>query len=162
MRQRLKDETLWLPERLLQLMLREAARRYPRETGGVWMGYRVEESRETVVTHVIGPGPDAWFGMDAFRPDAAYQHAEIDRVYQESGRKDTFLGDWHTHPRSTPYLSAKDRAAIREIATDPKSRQPNPIMAILAGGDPWRLVAWRYRKTGLFRLECAPMILRRW
>lgn len=143
-------------------MLQEANRRFPKETGGVWMGYRVAASRETVVTHWIGPGPHAVFGKDSFKPDSDYQHSEIDRIYQESDRRDEFLGDWHTHPRSTPFLSRKDRAAIREIATDPMSRQPNPIMAILAGGDPWRVIVWRYRKAGIFRAECVPMILRRW
>jgi integrative and conjugative element protein (TIGR02256 family) len=125
------------------------------------MGYRVAESRETVVTHLIGPGPRAIFKEDSFTPDVDFQQAEIDRLYQGSGRKDTFLGDWHTHPRSTPSLSLTDHAAIRAIAGDPLSRQPNPIMAILAGGDPWRLMAWRYNRMEHLSERCIPMVLRR-
>ena len=128
----------------LQEMVWEANARFPRETGGVWMGYRVERTRETVVTDLVGPGPYAVFGKDSFKPDSDYQLAEIDRIYQQSGRRHTFLGDWHTHPRSGPYLSSTDREALHEIAADPASQQPCPVMAILAGGSPWRLVTWKY------------------
>jgi integrative and conjugative element protein (TIGR02256 family) len=125
------------------------------------MGYRVKFSRETVVTHIIGPGPKAEFGKEDFQPDADFQHSEIDRIYQASGRRDAFLGDWHTHPHTTPFLSRRDRAAIRKVAKHPMSHQPHPIMAILAGGDPWRLIVWRYDRPKMFGPECFAMIVRK-
>jgi integrative and conjugative element protein (TIGR02256 family) len=123
----------------------EAGRWFPRETGGVWMGY--EAGDDVVVTCVIGPGPRAVHEEARFEPDAEYQLAEIDRHYQESGRVDSYVGEWHTHPLGGVNLSPVDQRALREVAQDPASRQPAPLMAILAGGSRWRLCVWRYRRA---------------
>ena len=144
---RVKPVTLWIPEAVLAEMVVEAKRCFPQETGGVWMGFRGAESEDLVITHVIGPGPSAIHRNDSFQPDAAYQHAEIEQHYHASGRLDSFLGDWHTHPRSSAYLSRKDRKALREIALNPASGQSRPIMGILAGGQPWKLGVWQFRST---------------
>lgn len=147
MRYGLTPVKLWIPETVLAEMVVEAQRCFPKETGGVWMGYRGTGAEDLVITHMIGPGPGAMHRTDAFQPDATYQHAEIERHYHASGRLDTFLGDWHTHPRSTAYLSRKDRKALREVAESASSAQSRPIMGILAGGKPWKLGAWRFRPT---------------
>jgi integrative and conjugative element protein (TIGR02256 family) len=109
------------------------------------MGYTTEG--QVVVTNLIGPGPDATHREAFFQPDAAYQLAEIERQYHDSGRMITYLGDWHTHPRATGYLSTTDRHALRVIAEAPDSQQRSPLMAILAGGHPWVLTTWRYRQA---------------
>lgn len=156
----LKPETLWIPRRVLGMMLEEATLRFPNETGGVWMGYRVESSRDTVVVDAIGPGPKAGFEPNSFRADVRYQHDQIDQLYHASGRQNSFIGDWHTHPVSRPYLSPIDRAAIREIAGNPLSQQPNPVMGVLGGGEPWRLAAWRYARGRLFGSSFACLMIR--
>jgi integrative and conjugative element protein (TIGR02256 family) len=119
------------------------------------MGYVHPATGQSVVTHIIGPGPAAVFEEDSFTPDGAYQLAMIDHIYQTSGRISTFLGDWHSHPGSAAFLSPKDYRALSTVARSAESLQPSPVMAILAGGKPWRLAVWRYRRALLrSRVTC--------
>lgn len=124
-------------------MLAEAKHAFPNETGGVLIGYWAVLFQEIVLTTVVGPGPHAIHGTDSFMPDSEYQEAEIARYYHASGRLHTYLGDWHTHPNSSPRMSRIDRKTLKNIAGDPDARTPVPIMAILAGGKPWTLRVWR-------------------
>jgi integrative and conjugative element protein (TIGR02256 family) len=114
----------------------------PAETGGVLLGYWVEEGGEPVVTHAIGPGPEAVHERTRFIPDDEYQYAEIARLYRESGRRLSYLGDWHTHPGGAAYLSRNDRATLRRIASYAAARAPRPVMLILAPGPNWEPSAW--------------------
>ena len=126
----------------------------PRETGGTFMGYHAKD--DVVVTAITGPGPGAVHGRDSFVPDYAYQDAEIARIYAASGRRHTYLGDWHTHPGGGSSLSRKDKRALCAISHHQPARVATPIIGILAGGAPWRLTVWRYvpgqlKKWRLFR-----------
>jgi integrative and conjugative element protein (TIGR02256 family) len=126
-------------------MREEAVRAFPFETGGVLLGYWAREYEEVVVTHATGPGPRAVHRMHSFVPDAEYQEAEVARLYEESGRVSTYLGDWHSHPLGTVSLSRRDRRTLRHIAGHREARAPVPIMAVIGGGDPdWFLGVWRF------------------
>lgn len=134
-------------------MAAEANRVFPFETGGVLMGYWVDPGGEVVITHATGPGPRAVHGLYSFNPDADYQEEEIARHYEASGRLHSYLGDWHTHPRESAYLSRRDRRTLRKIATCPEARAPIPIMAVLGAGKPeWLLGIWKYSPTRLGRI----------
>lgn len=151
---------VWLPERLSAELRREAAITYPQETGGVLMGY--ESGADLVVTCVIGPGPKAIHGRNSFVPDYDFQEAEIARVYGESKRASTYLGDWHTHPRGSDSLSDADRKTLKAISNCAEARIEKPVMVILWGSDRWSITAWRgmwsrpffrYQKFQLSRME---------
>ena len=137
-----KIATAWIAEAVLETMIAEADRMFPVETGGVLLGYWADPGYEVVITDIIGPGPEAVHEELSFRPDTSYQEQEIARLYTESGRHTTYLGDWHTHPRMGAYVSRRDSRTLRHIAADPEARAPIPLMAILAGGDPWTLKIW--------------------
>ena len=140
---------IWLPERLLDEMGVLAANACPNETGGVLLGY--DAGNGLVVTAITGPGPAAIHKRDAFIPDYDCQDTEIERIYRESRRRHTYLGDWHTHPAGGSALSSKDKRTLLAIARHRPARTPAPIMGILAGGEPWRLTVW----------QCFPRNLRR-
>lgn len=144
-----KHGIAWIRRDILAEMVTEADRRWPHETGGVLMGYWVDRWHELVVTECIGPGPRATHGRRSFEPDYEYQHGEIARVYNASGRLHTYLGDWHTHPDGGTTLSHKDQRTLRSLATDPGARASAPIMAILAGGANWRLALYLLRPSAL-------------
>lgn len=140
----MRSECVWIPETAWTEMIAEAERCAPIETGGCLMGYRIADTHETVVVHVIGPGPCPQADPTTFEPDYEYQQTEIQRLYDESGRRHTYLGDWHSHPVGSTALSRRDRRALGVIARTKEARQPYPLMAIVAGGDPWKLCIWRY------------------
>ena len=133
-------------------MLVEADRIFPRETGGVLIGYWSASRDEVAICRASGPGSGAIHMEHVFIPDSEYQESEIARIYEESGRVHTYLGDWHTHPREAVYLSPKDELALRRIAGFSEARAPMPIMAVLGGGEPeWFIGAWRYAPRGARR-----------
>lgn len=124
---------VWLPASIVHFMKREADKFYDFETGGTYMGYWATES-EAVVTHNIPAGPRASHQRNHFEPDQAWQIGEIERHYYESGRLDTYLGDWHTHPDAThASLSWADIACLKRIIKTPEARQHRPIMLLVTG-----------------------------
>jgi integrative and conjugative element protein (TIGR02256 family) len=118
--------------------------KFPLETGGVLIGYVGGASGDDVVVVAItGPGPRAHHTAITFEPDHEYQTAEIARLYRSSKGVNTYLGDWHTHPRSTADLSRRDKKTLNHIAAHRAARMRRPIMAILGEGSSWVLKAWR-------------------
>lgn len=124
-------------------MLQEADDRAPLETGGVLLG--VAAAADLWIDAVVGPGPAARHGRTWFVPDAAYQQDRIGELYEASGRRIAYLGDWHTHPGAPAVLSWRDRRTLRRISCTPAARQLHPVMLILGHGDPWLPTLWRYR-----------------
>lgn len=138
-------------------ILATAREAHPLETGGVLMGYRVAD--EVVVQAVIGPGPLATHSPDHFKPDYEFQQAEIERIYAETGGRQTYLGDWHTHPgQAQVRLSGADKTTLRRIASCSEARAARPLMLILGGGpDTWAAFGWMGDLQPLFgwsRLRC--------
>lgn len=141
-----RDSTgrLWLAQPVLDVLLAEAERRSPLETGGLLLGYAVDS--DVVATHATLPGPLATHEARRYVPDAEHDAAETARVYIETSRGVDYLGDWHTHPTAAPYLSRKDRQTLRRIAQCPGARAPSPVMLIIGKTDDahgWRFSAWR-------------------
>lgn len=124
------------------------------------MGYWAEAN--VVITHAVGPGPNATHGKISFIPDAQYQEDEVARIYEESGRLSTYLGDWHTHPRGSTRMSPRDRRTLRRIAFSTEARCPKPLMALCAGGkEKWLMGVWVLKKAGclvkLLGYDIAPL-----
>lgn len=134
---------IWINEIALDEILAGGNEWLPRETGGVLIGYLTEN--EYVITHVIGPGPKAKHGYLNFEPDQEFHEAEIARMYNESKRTLTYLGDWHTHPNSTAYLSSIDKRTAKKIASHKKARLSSPLM-LVAAPPTNKVKAWNYIK----------------
>lgn len=132
-----------LPQAMLSACREEAQRHYPLESGGTFMGYIQEDY--AVVEALIPPGPKAQRTRYGFSPDHEWQLGEIARCYEQSGRRTTYLGDWHSHPNAgSGELSAKDRAVLRRIIRTEDARCSNPLMAVLWGSPTslWSLSVW--------------------
>lgn len=96
---------------------------------------------EVVITSVIGPGPKAIHLKRSFIPDNEYHLKEISAHYADSGRTETYLGDWHTHPKAVAYLSDRDEETLIAIANYKEARLLKPLMMIL-GTKPFGLKVW--------------------
>ena len=57
----------WVYSPVLDDVFVEASRLYPKETGGVFMGYWSKQQDAVVITKLIGPGPDALHRRTKFR-----------------------------------------------------------------------------------------------
>lgn len=143
---------LWVAEPAMSFMLQLADNRRPYETGGMLIGYEADNG-DAVVTHLIGPGPLARHSRFGFVPDPDYQQAELEAHFHATSGRETYLGDWHTHPHSNPNLSRVDKKTLARIARVQASGTTTPLMAILGGGTgTWVLGAVRFlgTKRGLF------------
>jgi integrative and conjugative element protein (TIGR02256 family) len=148
---KLTETIAWVHRRVSEQLVNEAERAFPFETGGVLMGYWAKEYMEVVITDVIGPGPNSKHSPSGFVPDYSFQEAEIERIYEESNRFSTYLGDWHTHPLASCRPSFKDKHTLHRIASFPDARCAVPLMVILGGGKDrkWLLQIWKYRSSVL-------------
>jgi integrative and conjugative element protein (TIGR02256 family) len=114
-----------------------------RETGGVLLGWR--DAHNVVVEHVVGAGPAARHGRASFQPDASWQQARVAQLYEQSGRRLSYLGDWHTHPGGKPIPSRRDDRTLQHIASAAEARCPDPIMVIMGDGGAVRDRRWAAR-----------------
>jgi integrative and conjugative element protein (TIGR02256 family) len=132
----------------LALIKSEATDKFPLETGGVLMGYRLPQEMQITITAVIGPGPAARHNRTTFLPDHEYQVREIASLYESSGREHTYLGDWHSHPRGSMAPSARDLTVMGRISNTTSARCAEPLLFLVVGGpEKWDLCMWRW-KTG--------------
>lgn len=123
---------LTVPRTCSEAMLSEATRKFPRETGGILVGRWTSECA-ALLTHVIGPGPQARHGLRRFTPDTDWQTAELASAWSSAPGLE-YLGDWHTHPMGSASPSGRDRAVADQIAGYPAARNVRPIIAILSLG----------------------------
>lgn len=137
--------TAWISKGVLAFMAHEFRRAFPEETGGVLVGYWTTGPEGVVITHAVGPGPCATHSDNRFVPDWSYHELEVARLYEESGRFHTYLGDWHSHPNSTTRLSPTDRRTLVKIANHTAARVTTPLMAIVGDSNPLTLRIWQYR-----------------
>lgn len=143
---------VWVSDAAVSDLLAEASTKAPSETGGVLLGYQVANGDVTVITAVVGPGPNAEHSSTRYVPDHEYQELEIARVYAESGRCTTYVGDWHSHPGGALYLSRTDVRTLRTIARHKDARLAHPVMIVAASGaaaPQWDFGVWQWRSTWL-------------
>jgi len=142
-----------LARALLRQLRAESLRTFPNETGGILMGWWSADDHGATVRSVIGPGPKAQHGRYTFIPDDEWQEREVARLYQESGRTLSYLGDWHTHPYGIPTPSIRDRRTLCRIARHRAARAPQPLMLILGVSGRRTVVAGAVRYTrGILRM----------
>lgn len=149
---------VWIAQSCLDVLVEDAQRYVPRETGGVLLGYRAE--CDLVVRFVVLGGPSAVRQHHAFRPDGPWQEREIARQYAASERVDSYLGDWHSHPDGGLVPSMKDLRTLGRIARSPEARASEPLMLLLAGPqdgrDLWCTTGWCYTDGGLEHRAIVP------
>ena len=149
-------DQLWLPDDLGRALEAEAGECSPRETGGMLAGYATDKA--VVVTQVIHGGPHAIRKPGRFEPDGAWQQQKLERIYSNSGRIETYLGDWHSHPQGVAEPSHRDRKTAALVARDPHARCRNPVTLLVASSSRgvWEMAAflyvgrWRFRRLKLY------------
>lgn len=138
-----------LPSICISEMLVSVEKHFPKETGGLILGELVSES-EWIITNVTMPGVNATHRNHSYVPDDEHDTEEISRIYRKTNCQSVYLGDWHSHPNSSSYMSEKDKRTLRSIAEFKDARMQCPIMIVL-GTSPFEVRCWTYRKSRLFK-----------
>lgn len=142
---------VYIPAKLVCQMLEEVDRHIPYETGGVIAGELIGNS-QWIITNITMPGPKAIHKRFSFKPDYEHDENEIARIYRDTNCTSVYLGDWHSHPNSSSYISEKDKNVLEIIAKSKEARMPHPLMLII-GTSPLELGCWTYLKSRLGRKE---------
>ena len=140
---------------VLSRMTAEAARRFPKESGGVLLGYSdPDDKRISHIVDQLGPGPRSKHHTHRFEPDGEWQDEQIGLKYAKSGRTIAYLGDWHSHPRGSGKPSGLDQSTAKAIAHCKEARVGHPLMLIIFGkpGD-WEIECHRYGWRRLRSIE---------
>jgi len=135
----------------VQTMLEEAARMFPKETGGILMGTKSKEGGH--ILQAIGPGPKAIHKEFSFKPDDDFHEKQMASVFNSTNGTVTYLGEWHTHPTSAAYLSDRDKKTLKDIAFYKPSQLPQPLMLII-GFRPFQIRLWQYTEKRIFTHTC--------
>lgn len=136
---------LWLAHTAVHTIQNLANEKYPNETGGMLLGY--ETNGDVVVANVIGPGGRAKHRCNSFVPDSEFQQLVLEALFRKTDGRETYLGDWHTHPNGPCNPSTTDKKTLAHIARTAASRTAHPVMVILGGKpDNWTWGAIKFLK----------------
>jgi integrative and conjugative element protein (TIGR02256 family) len=142
--------TVWLVADALATLEAEARRFWIRETGGPLFGYETA-CADLVVTEVFGPGPNVKHQRFRLVPDRDHTQAMIDQVAENSGGRDWYLGEWHSHPLGRARPSDTDVDTLIDIAAQAEVQLPRPL-ALIQQTKPYRRRA-RMGELGAFRWD---------
>lgn len=122
---------VWLDRQAFEEMVTLSREKAPLETGGMLCGYWSTDRSHVVITHIIGPGPNAVHKWDRFRHDDKGQQPYLEAIWNKYDGAITFLGDWHTHPDYFSIQSELDKETHIKLSQYEPARVPNALMLIL-------------------------------
>lgn len=146
---------IWVSETVLRIIGTEARKCAPLETGGILLGYRSAD-HEQVITHALGPGPDASHDRIEYVPDYPHDRRSALDWWEKTNGTEYYLGDWHSHPECAPYLSNRDEEVLGMIALDQESQLTCPVMLVVGLQPVATVAAWRLRESELHNLDPEP------
>lgn len=126
-----KCETVIISDKAYNAMIRESFAKHPVETGGILLGYILDNGL-WVVMEMIPPGINGIFQTAYFEYDqdfVNYLGTSVANQYKEPLQ---VLGLWHRHPGSMDYFSSTDDGTNSEFA----SKNPYGVISGLVNIDP--------------------------
>lgn len=119
---------LWLDGRVRDVIADRAGARRLRETGGHLFGYESDEG--IVVALALDVGPKTRHHRTRLVPDQGHLQALIEQIFEKSGSRLSYVGDWHSHPLGPARPSGTDVGAAAKMASDEGVDLPRPLVII--------------------------------
>jgi integrative and conjugative element protein (TIGR02256 family) len=119
----------WILPRAQATLVEECRQSKKVETGGILLGKWLSD-QAVVVACATGPGPRAKKTTISLELDLDYCQKELDKVFQMTGGRVSFLGDWHSHLSADIWPSAEDSNSLRLIACTPAFQCSSPLLVI--------------------------------
>lgn len=126
-----KCETVVIADRAYNAMIRESFARHPVETGGILLGY-ILDNGIWVVMEMIPPGINGIFRTAYFEYDRDFVNYLGTCVANQYRKPLQVLGLWHRHPGSMDRFSPTDDGTNAEFA----SKNPYGVISGLVNIDP--------------------------
>lgn len=139
-------------QELLDELYSVGMKHYPKEFGGLLVGYYTDDFKTCVVEATILPKrykSSRYFferGKEGLKKRLTEFYNAIPRLI--------YIGEWHTHPDGIPSPSRTDFNAMTEIAQSPDVSIENPILMILGVSQTeMKFGAFVYSKNKLLKYE---------
>ena len=119
---------------------------FPRETGGILVGYYTPDHTTAVVTEALGAPPDSLKAPTRFERGTEGMNQALRRLWRRPAfLRRYYLGEWHHHPRGTTSPSTTDDRQMASIARG-LSKCPEPVLLIVGGSREkgWKIGCWVY------------------
>lgn len=119
---------VWLPQGIHDTIIEEAARYYPKECGGIFVG----KVNDNIATVEVMKMPIRFFSSNIlFKRVSRFLNKWLTEIFLRNNGDVIYLGEWHTHPDSMPIPSTTDITAMYRIADNPNIRTSSPLLLIV-------------------------------
>lgn len=116
-------------EELLNDLYDIAMKHYPKEFGGLLIGYYAEDYKICYIENTILPNKYK-SSRYSFERGKIGLKEKLTELYNEKPRL-IYVGEWHSHPDGLPIPSGTDFNAMKEIAESDEVLIQNPVLLIL-------------------------------
>lgn len=139
-------------QELLDELYREGMKHYPKEFGGLLVGYYTDDFKTCMIRSSIIPNKYKSSRYFFERGKEGLKQKLIE--FYNSTPRLIYVGEWHTHPDGIPSPSSTDLNAMIEIAECPDVSIENPILIILGVSKAeMKLGTFVYSKNKLLKYE---------
>lgn len=117
-------------DELLESIHKVSRQHLPKEFGGLLIGNYSLDSKVAYINSTLLPKK---YKSSKFYFERGIKGIEekLKRLFYESEPSQIYLGEWHTHPYSSPNFSTTDFKAMQDIAKHKNVNILNPIMLIV-------------------------------
>lgn len=103
---------------------------YPKETGGVFVGFYDKDYHSAKVTKLLFNKNDKGSVTRFFR-EGNNPTKLLAKIWRKSKGKEYYIGEWHSHPKSYPFPSNIDTDRMVDMAKTQEEQCRTPILCIL-------------------------------
>ena len=122
-------QNLLFPKHLFQKIESALLRHYPKEFGGIFIGYKSLQFQAIVIEDILFP--DKYENGEAkFVRHPKSLNERLDVLFKESNGKTEYIGEFHSHPNAPALPSEIDYKAMTIIAKASKVTTNTPILMI--------------------------------
>lgn len=103
---------------------------YPKEIGGVFIGFYSNDFHSAKITKLLFNKKDEG-SIFRFSRNGDTLTKLLERAWKQSRGKEYYIGEWHSHPNSSPSPSTIDINNMISIAKTQEEQCKTPILGIL-------------------------------
>jgi len=122
------NSAIHISKSVLKRIEEETKFHYPKEFGGVFIGYKTDVS--FIITDILIP--DQYKnGKTIFVRHPGTLNQRLSEIHNKTNGKIQYLGEWHSHPDGPTNPSRTDINAMQEIAKDRNINIDKPLLMIV-------------------------------
>ncbi len=102
------------------------------ERGGIFLGQVNDSQKKVLICRATIPSDADSGGKTSFRRNHVVAQRMVEYEFYNSDKKNTYLGEWHTHPAKVAHPSSQDISMIKQQFEQNDIQVEFLLMAIIA------------------------------